>query len=80
VRRRTGDGKGLGCNINAPLSSGCGDREHIQALEEKLKPRAIAFDADFVISLAGFDAHKYNSLGGMWLTAKDFAEMAQIVK
>ena len=80
AEKERGKGKGLGCNINVPLSAGCGDREYVKAFEEKLKPPAIAFDPDFVIISAGFDAHKDDPLGGMRVTAKGFAEMTRIVK
>ena len=75
-----GEGKGLACTINVPLPPGCGDRQYVKALNEKLKPHAIAFDPDFVIISAGFDAHKDDPLGGMRVTAKGFAEMTLIVK
>ncbi len=80
AEKEKGEGKGLGGNINVPLRAGCGDREYVKALEDKLKPPAIAFDPDFIIISAGFDAHKDDPLGGMQVTAKGFAEMTRIVK
>ena len=75
-----GVGKGFGYNINVPLSAGCGDKEYIKVFEEKLKPKALDFNPDFVIISAGFDAYKDDPLGGMKVTTKGFAEMTRIVK
>lgn len=78
--KEKGEGKGLGYNINVPLPTGCGDKEYIKAFAEKLKPKALEFNPDFVIISAGFDAHKDDPLGGMKLSASGFAEMTKIVK
>lgn len=75
-----GTGEGVGYNINVPLQAGCGDREHIKAFREILKPEAVKFAPDFILISAGFDAHKDDPLGGMNVTADGFTEMTKIVK
>lgn len=75
-----GTGKAAGTTLNVPLPRGSGQREYRRAFEEKLVPAAIEFKPDFVLISAGFDAHEHDLLGGMKLTAEDFAELTRIVK
>jgi acetoin utilization deacetylase AcuC-like enzyme/formylglycine-generating enzyme required for sulfatase activity len=75
-----GSGPGLNHTINVPLSAGAGDREFIQAFEQRLKPAALAFSPDFVLISAGFDSHFDDLLGGMQVTEQGFAQMTEIVK
>lgn len=75
-----GKGKGAGYNINVPLSAGSGDKEHIRAFKEVLKPAAIKFSPDFILISAGFDAHKDDLLGGLKVTSKGFSKMTGIIK
>ena len=75
-----GEGDGLGTTLNVPLPAGSGDREYRQAFEQKLKPAALAFEPDFVLISAGFDAHQDDPLGRMQVTAKGFAELTRTVE
>ncbi len=75
-----GEGKGLGFTLNAPLPAGSGDAEYKRAFEEKLKPAAAAFQPDFVLISAGFDAAKDDRLGRMNLTPEGYAQLTRIVK
>ena len=76
----TGTGKALGHTINVPLPAGSGDREYQKAFQEKLLPAAMAFHPDFVLISAGFDAHEHDLLGGMKVTARQYAAQTRIVK
>jgi acetoin utilization deacetylase AcuC-like enzyme/formylglycine-generating enzyme required for sulfatase activity len=76
----TGAGKAVNHTINVPLPAGSGDREYQQAFQEKLLPAAMAFHPDFVFISAGFDAHRDDPLGGMKLTARQYAAQTRIVK
>jgi acetoin utilization deacetylase AcuC-like enzyme/formylglycine-generating enzyme required for sulfatase activity len=76
----TGAGKAVGHTINVPLPAGSGDRAYQQAFQEKLLPAAMAFHPDFVFVSAGFDAHQDDPLGGMKLTARQYAAQTRIVK
>lgn len=75
-----GIGEGVGFTINVPLPAGCGDAEFKKAFEEKLRPAALAFQLDFVLISAGFDAHRGDPLGRMEVTAEGFAALTRIVK
>ncbi|MCK4375282.1 MAG: histone deacetylase [Candidatus Brocadiae bacterium] len=75
-----GAAEGKGYTINVPLPAGSGDAEFTRALQEKLKPAALAFKPDFVLISAGFDAHEADPLGGMRVTSEGFAELTRIVK
>ena len=75
-----GAGKGLGFTRNVPLAADCGDAEYKKAFLEELKPAAAAFQPDFVLVSAGFDAAKGDLLGRMKVTPEGFAELTRIVK
>jgi acetoin utilization deacetylase AcuC-like enzyme/formylglycine-generating enzyme required for sulfatase activity len=75
-----GTGKGLNYNINVPMPAGCGDSEYKEAFEEIFKPAALAFEPEFVLISAGFDAQEWDLLGGMGVTAEGFADLTRIVK
>jgi len=75
-----GMGKGMNYNINIPMAAGCGDSEYKEAFAEILKPAALAFEPEFVLISAGFDAQEADLLGGMGVTAEGFAELTRIVK
>ena len=75
-----GKGKGVGYTINVPLPAGAGDKEFVQAVEDKLRPAALKFRPDFVLVSAGFDAHRQDPLGGMNVTADGFAQLTRVVK
>ncbi|MHB1035291.1 MAG: SUMF1/EgtB/PvdO family nonheme iron enzyme [Pirellulales bacterium] len=75
-----GKGKGLGSTVNVPLPAGSGDREYRQALEDKLKPAALAFKPELVLISAGFDAHDRDLLGQMKVTAEGYTELTRIAR
>ena len=75
----TGGGAGAGTTLNVPLPAGSGDREYLDAFDEKLLPAAIEFDPDFILVSAGFDAHEDDLLGRMKVTANGFAAMTRRV-
>ena len=54
--------------------------EYKKAFEEKLKPASLAFEPDFILISAGFDAHEDDLLGSMKVTAEGFAELTRLVK
>jgi len=75
-----GTGKGLNYNINVPLPAGSTDTDYKKVFEEKLEPAALAFEPEFVLISAGFDAQKQDLLGAMEVTPDGFAELTRIVK
>jgi len=75
-----GTGQGYGSKVNVLVSKGGGDKEYIKAFDETFKPLAIAFQPDFILISAGFDAHQDDLLGGMKVTAEGYAAMTRIVR
>jgi acetoin utilization deacetylase AcuC-like enzyme len=75
-----GRGKGLNHTINVPMASGSGDKEYLDAFEQKLRPAALAFAPEFVFISAGFDAHEGDTLGGMKVTTEGYGRLSRVVK
>ena len=75
-----GEGRGMNATLNVPLPAHSGDREYQDVFEKTLTPAAVAFQPDFILISAGFDAHRDDPLGGMEVTAEGFAELTRIVK
>ena len=74
-----GKGKGKGLTINVPLSGGQGDDEYREIFQKVLVPAADAFQPEFVVISAGFDAHRDDPLASMDLTELGYAELTRIV-
>jgi acetoin utilization deacetylase AcuC-like enzyme len=77
--REVGKGKGEGFNVNVPLSTGMSDSEYGNIFENFLKPIALEYQPQLILVSAGFDIHHDDPLGGMEVTEKGFARMAQIL-
>lgn len=76
----TGEGAGVGFNVNVPMRAGSTDWEYRQAFEEILVPRVNDFQPELVLVAAGYDAHIADPLGRMKITREGFHEMTRIVK
>jgi len=76
----TGSGFGLGFTTNFPLKSGSGDDTYVALLNGAVADKVLAFDPDFILLSAGFDAHTLDPLANMNVTEAGFAEMTGIVK
>jgi len=74
-----GEGGGRGTTLNAPLPAGSGDKELIDAFENKLHPQADKFKPDFVIISAGFDSRIKDPLGRFRVTDDGFRRLTQIM-
>jgi acetoin utilization deacetylase AcuC-like enzyme len=59
--------------VNVPLQPGAGSEEFREAYRHTVIPRLRAFDPDFVIVSAGFDAHYADPLAGLNFREEDFA-------
>jgi acetoin utilization deacetylase AcuC-like enzyme len=75
----TGEGRGAGATINVPMDAGEGDDTYREVFEKVLLPAADAFQPDFVIVSAGFDAHKDDPLASMGLTEEGYADLTRVV-
>ena len=76
----TGRGEGVGYTLNVPVPFGTGIQEYRDAFQQKLKPMAMAFDPDFVLISAGFDAHEDDPLSGIKITTSAYGEFTDIVQ
>jgi acetoin utilization deacetylase AcuC-like enzyme len=68
-----------GLTVNLPLPPGATGDVARAALDEVARPAMEAFQPDWVLVSAGFDAHRADPLGELDLSSGDFAEMARIV-
>ena len=59
--------------VNAPLRAGDGGERFREAFETVILPRAAAFNPDFLVISAGFDAHMRDPLANLKLLEPDFA-------
>lgn len=75
----TGEGQGAGATINVPMDAGEGDDTYREVFQKVLMPAADAFQPDFVIVSAGFDAHKDDPLAGMGVTEEGYADLTRMV-
>jgi acetoin utilization deacetylase AcuC-like enzyme len=75
----SGAGQGQGFTLNVPMPAGLGDEEYHEVFERVLVPAADAFEPEFVIISAGFDAHRDDPLADMGLTEEGYARLTGIV-
>ena len=76
----TGQANETGVNgnvVNAPLPAGADSAAWREAMETKIFPALDAFDPEFILVSAGFDAHRADPLAQMELVEEDFAWEAQ---
>ena len=78
-KSETGIGAGEGATINCPMSPGLGDEHYREAFENIIIPKAKAFNPDFVLISAGFDAHQADPLGSINLTEDSYSWMTKAV-
>ena len=71
----TGVGRGRGATLNCPMAAGSGDAEYEQAFREHILPCIDAFQPEFILISAGFDAHRDDPLGQINLSAEFFGWM-----
>jgi len=74
-----GRGPGEGFTVNVPMEQGEGDEAYRDVFMKSLVPAADAFEPEFVIISAGFDAHRDDPLAGMGLTEAGYADLTDIV-
>jgi acetoin utilization deacetylase AcuC-like enzyme len=64
---------GVGNIVNAPLASGTGSEAFRAAFAQRILPEVERFAPDLIVISAGFDAHRFDPLGGLGLTGQDFS-------
>ena len=70
-----GQGEGEGATLNCPQAAGSGDAAWLSAFEGSVLPAFEAFQPDFVLVSAGFDAHARDPLAGCELSEEAYARM-----
>ena len=58
--------------VNAPLAAGAGSKLFREAMATRILPRVDAFAPDLIVISAGFDAHRFDPIGGLHLEVADF--------
>jgi acetoin utilization deacetylase AcuC-like enzyme len=74
-----GSGKGVGYTINIPMQPGAGDVEYRDAFDRAVLPALVKFEPNLIFISAGFDAHRYDPLGGMNLSSEFYGEMTRML-
>ncbi len=72
-----GRGDGAGTTRNCPLPPGAGDREWLAAFDDVVLSDLEAFEPEFVLVSAGYDAHKDDPLARTELTTSAYARMTR---
>ena len=73
----TGTGPGRGFTLNLPMYPGSGDAEYRKAFDDGVAPAAEAFDPEFVLLSAGFDAHRRDPLAPIELENESYEWMTR---
>ena len=63
--------------LNLPLGPGSGSAEMRQIVENRMLPRLEAFEPEFLLISAGFDAHRADPLANLNWDTEDFAWITQ---
>jgi len=66
--------------VNAPLDPGSGSIEFRRAMERIVLPALEAFDPDFLMISAGFDAHREDPLAGLSFDDEDYVWVTKRLK
>jgi acetoin utilization deacetylase AcuC-like enzyme len=74
-----GRGAGAGYTLNVPLPAGSGDARYGEALADVILPALHAYDPDFLILSAGFDAWQADPLGGMKVSERGFHAWGRVL-
>jgi acetoin utilization deacetylase AcuC-like enzyme len=72
----TGAGPGAGTTVNIALPAGTSSASYLAAFGRIAVPVVDAFDPDWILVSAGYDAHRFDPLGGLLVESADYASMA----
>ena len=76
---QTGEGAGIGYNINIPLPPGSGRDAYIGTFERVVAPALRRFKPELIIIASGFDGSVYDPLGRMMVTTTTYRNLTQIM-
>src|SRR5690606_40153633 len=71
----TGQGAGLGHNVNVPVPAGATGDVSRAAVDEVVAPLVAEVGATWLLVSAGFDGHRADPLTDLGLSAGDFADL-----
>ncbi|MFB0517562.1 MAG: histone deacetylase [Candidatus Neomarinimicrobiota bacterium] len=74
-----GVGPGRGYTLNFPLAAGKSDGDFLDIIEGPVTEALMAYRPELILISAGFDAHEYDPLGHMNITAEGYERMTQVV-
>ena len=74
-----GIGEGLGTTLNSPILPGRGDMDYREPLTADLIPALKAFEPEFLLLSAGFDAHKDDLMSGVNLTTYGYDFISEAI-
>ncbi len=75
----TGKGEGEGFNMNVPVSPETSDDTYIEIFKERMFPKALEYEPQFILISAGFDAHKSDPLAQIQLSEGVYRTLTDIV-
>jgi acetoin utilization deacetylase AcuC-like enzyme len=75
AENESGNGKGLGYTLNLPMVPGSSDIDFRQAFDEVIMPTLSNYRPEIIFISAGFDAHRDDPLGSLYLTSEFYGEM-----
>ena len=67
-----GAGRGVGTTFNIPLPGGTAGDVYLWLIEHVVRPAVVAFEPDWLLVSAGYDAHRSDPLAGIRLEAGDY--------
>lgn len=79
-KTETGQGRGLGYTLNAPVAFGTSRQDYLDIFEKHLHAAAAKIKPELVLISAGFDAHHQDPIGSLGLLTEDFQTLTQKVK
>lgn len=71
----TGQGPGVGANLNVALPAGAGRAEIVEAFDTQLAPALETFKPELILLSAGFDGHVDDPIGQWTLTEADYRDL-----
>ncbi len=78
--QQVGSGKGEGYTVNFPLPAHSGEEAYLAAFDQVILPIARQYEPELVLICAGYDGHFNDPLCSMYLSAMNFAAMAERIK
>lgn len=72
-----GRGDGEGSVLNCPMDAGDGDSDYLNVFEGRVLPTIEAFDPEFILISAGFDAHRRDPLSATEVSVDGFRRMSE---